>query len=121
MKWTDQEMIFAEGFHTAFRKGLDSIASVIIWNTIRLLDAEIWHDFCAEVVSGEGSLEERCKKAEAIQRGEAACNLMRTGLDMMESGEFEAIDKHWLGDLRDARTKKTERPEQPEPPKPSAV
>jgi len=99
MKWTDKASFFAEGFHTAFRKGLDSKASVIIWNTIHLLDPEIWRDFCHEVVDGKGSLEDRCKNAEAIQRGEAGCNLMRTGLDMMKREEFEAIEKHWLADI----------------------
>ena len=85
-------MWFAEGFHSAFRKALDSTASVIVWNTIYLMDEDVWKDFCREMTEAEGTLRAKCLNSDVLNKGQAACNLMRTGLKMMKPTEFEAVE-----------------------------
>jgi len=96
--WTDEEQIFAETFHTALRKALDSTASSICWNAIYVMDGNDWLNFCQYVTSHDGSLKDRCLSRDAVEWGNSGRSLFRIGLEMLEPEEYEAIDS-WMGGL----------------------
>ncbi len=94
--WTDREQIFAEGFHVGFRKGMDSEASVIVWNILYILDGVVKHEFVKQVLAGEGTLKERCLNAEALKVSKHDIVLFRFGMDMMTDAEWENLEDYWV-------------------------
>src|SRR6266576_2077923 len=55
--------MFAEGFHTYWRKGSHTTYSSVIWNLIHALRPEIWGSFCKHVNSKIGEI--ACEKITA--------------------------------------------------------
>ena len=94
---TDKEQIFAELFHTALRKSLDSKASSICWNAIHILEGDAWGDFVHNVVSGKGKKLTKKVCVDAIEYGRADRNLLRIGLEMLTDEEYGILDK-WIRD-----------------------
>ena len=93
-QFTDEELLFAEGFHTCFRKALDGKASSICWNAIYLLEAEDWYKFCHNAVYGEGTFKERILSEDALPWGKPSRSLFRIGLEMLTDEEIESL-RYW--------------------------
>jgi len=85
---------FAEVFHTGFRKALDNMASVIVWNAIYLLEGA-WKELLEKVLQGEGNLKERWTKALEWHPIHHATTLFQAGLEMMTDRDWQIIED-WM-------------------------
>jgi len=89
--FTEKEAMFAELFHTALRKSLDSKASSICWNAVYILEQDAWHDFVSKASNSMGKKLTKKVCLEAIDYGRADKNLLRLGLEMLTDEEYDSI------------------------------